>query len=171
MSIFHAKPKSYAAWIKALEEVAKKPDPEVNSLNWPAIAPDFDFVVPRKPLTNPFPRGHFQEPAPHNLAIPPGIPMSKYFDYGHTVKSRVSGPDELIVGLLKTQRNVEKVEKALQRSKKRPVDFYKELNMHSKEHAEKWLKNAKKSLSRNKKKMGGGRKTRNARKKSRKVRQ
>ncbi len=168
--IFHADPKSYAAWIKAAEEAAKQPDPEMNSLNWPAVAGHFDYVEPRKPLTNPFSRGHFQEPAPLNLAIPPGIPMSKYI--GHQVKSRVSHRGDSIVGLLKTQRNVKKVEEALQRSKKHPVDFYKELNM-SKEHAERWLENAKKTLSQKpqNRNMGGGRKTRNARKKSRKVRQ
>lgn len=169
--IVHAEPSAYAAWRQAVEAAAKQPDPEMNSLNWPAVAEHFDYSTPRKPLTNTFPRGHFQEPAPHNLAIPPGIPMSKYI--GHQVKSRVSHRGDSIVGLLKTQRNVEKVEKALQRSKKQPVNFYKELNMHSKEHAERWLKNAKKSLSqnRNEKGMSGGKKTRNARKKSRKVRQ
>jgi len=168
--IFHADPKSYAAWIKALEEAAKRPDPEMNSLNWPAVAKHFDYVEPRKPLENLFSRGHFQEPPPLNLAIPPGIPMSKYIN-PYEVKERVSKPGDSIVGLLITQRNVEKVEKALKRSKKHPVDFYKELNMRSKEHAERWLENAKKTLSSRNKNMGGGRKTRNARKKSRKTRQ
>ena len=167
MSILYADPKAYAAWRQAAEEQAKKSDPDMNSLNWPAVAPAFDFYKPTiRPLANAFPRGLFQEAAPHNLAIPPGIPMSQF---GHQTKSRVSRPGDAISGLVVTQRNVEKVEKALKKSKNHHVDFYTDLNMHSKEHAEAWLKNARRTLSSSRKGNGGGRKTRNARKKSMKT--
>jgi len=167
MSILYADPKAYAAWRQAAEEQANKPDPDMNSLNWPAMAHNFDYYKPTiRPLANAFPRGLFQEAAPQNLAIPPGIPMSQYI--GHQTKSRVSRPGDAISGLVITQRNVEKVDKVLKKSQKYPVDFYTELNMHSKEHAEAWLKNAKKTLS-TRNRMRGGRKTRNARKKTMKT--
>ena len=170
-SIFHADPKEYAVWRQSAEAAAQNPDRDMNSLNWPAVAPHFDYYKPKRPLDNAFPRGSFQEAAPPGLAIPPGIPMSQYIGHhiGHQVKSRVSRPGDAISGLVITQRNVERVEKALQRSEKHHVDFYTDLNMHSKEHAKRWLKNAKKTLS-TRKGNGGGRKTRNARKKSRKTR-
>lgn len=167
MSIFHADPEAYAAWRQAAQEQAKKPDPDMNSLNWPAMALHFDYYKPIRALAHAFPRGPFQEAAPHNLAIPPGIPMSKYV--GHQTKSRVSRPGDAVSGLVITQRNMKKVEEALKKSKKHPVDFYTDLNMNSKEHAEAWLKNAKKTLS-TRNGMGGGRKTRNARKKTMKTR-
>ena len=168
MSILYADPEAYAAWRQTAVEQAKKPDPYMNSLNWPAVAPHFDYYKPKRPLANAFPRGFFQEAAPKTLAIPPGIPMSQYI--GHQVKSRVSRRGDAISGLVVTQRNVEKVEKALKKSKNHHVDFYTDLNMHSKEHAEAWLKNARRTLSSSRKGNGGGRKTRNARKKTRKTR-
>jgi hypothetical protein len=64
---------------------------------------------------------------------------------------------------------VKKVDEVLKKSQKHPVDFYTELNMRSKEHAEAWLKNAKKTIS-TRNRMRGGRKTRNARKKTMKTR-
>jgi hypothetical protein len=149
----------------------------MNSLNWPDMAHNFDYYKPTiRPLANAFPRGLFQEAAPHNLAIPPGIPMSQYI--GYQTKSRVSRPGDAVSGLVITPRNVEKVEKALKKTKKHHADFYTDFNMHSKEHAEAWLKNAKKTLSTRSTRptrstrngMGGGRKTRNARKKTRKTR-
>lgn len=166
MSIHYADPEAYAAWRQTAVEQAKKPDPYMNSLNWPAVAPYFDYYKPKRPLANTFPRGPFQEAAPKILAIPPGIPMSQYI--GHQVKSRVSRRGDAISGLVVTQRNVEKVEKALKKSKNHHVDFYTDLNMHSKEHAEAWLKNARRTLS-SRNVMGGGRKTRNARKKTMKT--
>jgi len=118
--------------------------PEFNDLNWAAIARDFDYSKPRRPLVPLYARGLFQEAAPQNLAIPPGIPMSQYI--GHQTKSRVSRPGDAISGLVINKRNVEKVENVLRKSQKYPVDFYRDLNMHSKEHAERWLKNAKNTL-------------------------
>jgi hypothetical protein len=146
--------------------------PEFNDLNWAAIARDFDYAKPRRPLVPLYARGLFQEAAPQNLAIPPGIPMSQYIgnQIGHQTKSRVSRPGDAISGLVINKRNVEKVENVLRKSQKYPVDFYRDLNMHSKEHAERWLKNAQKSLSSRRNGNGGGRKTRNARKKTRKAR-
>jgi hypothetical protein len=90
MSIFYADQKAYAAWRQAAKEQANKPDPRMNSLNWPDMAHNFDYYEPIRPLAHLFPRGLFQEAAPQNLAIPPGIPMSQYI--GHQIKSRVSRP-------------------------------------------------------------------------------
>ena len=169
MSIFYADPKAYAVWRQSAVEQAKKPDPDMNSLNWPAVAHQFDYYNPNRPLANAFPRGPFQEAAPKTLAIPPGIPMSQYIGHlGHQIESRVSRQGDAISGLVVTQRNVEKVEKALNKSKNHHVDFYTDLNMRSKEHAEAWLKNARRTLS-SRKGNGGGRKTRNARKKTMKT--
>ncbi len=150
MSIHHVPP-----GVELFATSQPRNPPEFNSLNWPAIAPDFEYSEPKRPLAPLYPRGLFQEAAPQNLAIPPGIPMSYYID--HKIKSRVSRPGDAISGLVINQRNVEKVEKVLRKSY--PVNFYTKLNMHSKEHAERWLKNAKKSLEKKERK-GGANKSR-----------
>jgi hypothetical protein len=152
---------------------SRNSDPEVfNSLNWAKIARYFDYYKPKRPLYNPIRRNNFIESPPSNIPMEPGIPMSRYNKAGFVV-SRVSRRGDAMIGLVINQRNVEKVEKALKHPEH--VDFYGDLNMHSKEHAERWLKNAKKTIlnrrkgGANKSRKSGTRKTRKSGK-SRKAR-
>jgi hypothetical protein len=88
------------------------------------------------------------------------------------VVSRMSGTGNAMIGLVINPENVNKVEEALEHPDR--VDFYKDLNMHSKEHAERWLKNAKRTISllNRRRRKGGANKSRKSRKsgKSRKTR-
>jgi hypothetical protein len=147
--------------------------PEFNRLNWANIARDFDHWLPDN-LPDPVRRAPFIEKAPFNHPIEAGIPMSRMSrTHPYNVTTRVSRKGDLVIGIKPTASNVSKVDKAFNASKDDDF-FYDKFNM-TKEHAKRWLENAKKTIlnrrkgGANKSRKSGTRKTRKSGK-SRKAR-
>jgi len=140
-----------AKWLEASKS-KKAIDPAMNYLNSAELAPLFDYRVPDN-LLDLVRKAPFIEKAPFNYPLEHGIPMSRMSrTHPYNVKTRMSRKGDLVIGIEPTASNVSKVDKAFKEYKDDDF-FYDKFNM-TKEHAERWLENAKKSLEKKGRKGG-----------------